>query len=263
MPMRRDFKKYHRSIAKELSVVKNRIRNLIGSQHWQSDGEHKEAILRRVLRSHLAQTLEVGRGFICAEHHTSTQIDILITQRNKPTLFREGETLLVTPDAAVCLIEVKTRIDANLEDVLKKLADNAEMVRRSNPACVVGLFVFEPLDRNEVHSFLLEHIQKVSEGKKNRVVNWISVGPDIFIRYWEDGSDIGSLVNGPVWHSYELKELSHAYFVSNVVWETAPGIDRRMQYAWFPVEGGKERFRRCYIPLSGGEAGWFGEDGNR
>lgn len=261
--MQRDFKEYHKSIASELRAVKDRIRNLIGGRHWQSDGEHKEAVLRRVLRSHLAQSLEVGRGFVCAEHDTSTQIDILITRRNKPTLFREGETLLVTPDAVACLIEVKTRIDDNLENVLSKLADNAEIVRKSNPACVVGLFVFESVNRNDVPAFLLEHVQKASRGSKDRVVNWISVGPDIFVRYWEDGSAIRSPVNEPVWHSYELKCLSHAYFVSNVVWDTCLDVDRKMQYAWFPIEGGKERFRRCYIPLSGGEVRRFDDGGNR
>lgn len=262
--MQRDFKKYHKSIASEMREVKDRIRNLIGARHWQSDGEHKEAVLRRVLRSHLAQSLEVGRGFVCAEHATSTQIDILITQRNKPTLFREGETLLVTPDAVACLIEVKTGIDDNLENVLSKLADNAEMVRESNPACVVGLFVFESISRNDVHAFLLEYVQKASRKSKDRVVNWISVGPDIFVRYWkEGGSGVRSPVNEPVWHSYELKDLSHAYFVSNVVWDTCPDVDRRMQYAWFPIEGGKERFRRCYIPLSGGDVRRFDGGGDR
>jgi len=263
MPMQRDFKKYHKSIASELRAVKDRIRNLIGDRHWQSDGEHKEAVLRRVLRTHLAQSLEVGGGFVCAEHGTSTQVDILITRRNKPTLFREGETLLVTPDSVACLIEVKTRIDGNLESVFSKLADNAELVRKSNPACVVGLFVFESLNGNNIHAKLLEHIQRTSRGNKDRVVNWVSVGPDVFVRYWEDGSAIDSPVNGAVWHSYELNNLSHAYFVSNVVWDTCSDPDPQMQYAWFPVEGGKERLRRCYIPLSGDEVKRFDDGGCR
>jgi len=263
MPMQRDFRKYHESIASELRAVKDRIRNLIGGRHWQSDGEHKEAVLRRVLRSHLAQSLEVGRGFVCTEHDTSTQIDILITRRNKPTLFREGETLLVTPDAVACLIEVKTRIDDNLENVLSKLADNAKIVRAANRSCVVGLFVYEPFEHQDPHRELLTHVHAASRGDDKRVVNWIAAGPNLLVRYWERGSAVCSPVEGSVWHSYELNNLSHAYFLSNVVWETCPDLDRQMQYAWFPVEGGKERFRCCYIPLSGGEVKRFDDGRDR
>jgi hypothetical protein len=57
------------------------------------------------------------------------------------------------------------------------------------------------------------------------VVNWVAAGPDLFFRYWHNGNDVASPVHGPVWHSYELKNLAHAYFLSNVVWDTCPGID--------------------------------------
>ncbi len=258
--MPRDFKEYHKSIANELSAVKDRIRHLIGDRHWQSDGEHKEAVLRGVLRAHLAQTLGIGRGFICAEHDTSTQIDILIMHRDKPTLFRAGETLLVTPDTVACIIEVKTSLDSNLEETLNKLANNASIVREVNPDCVVGLFVYEPFNRGDCHREFLARVQAASGGNKERVINWIAAGPDLFVRYWEEGTRIESPVSGSVWHSYELKGLAHAYFVSNVVWDTCSDPDRQMQYAWFPVEGGKERLRRCYIPLSGGEVNCF-DDG--
>jgi len=260
MPIQPNFKEYHKSIAHELDTVKDRIRYLIGDRHWQSDGEHNEAILRKVLRNHLAQMVEVGRGFVCAEHGTSSQIDILIIHRNKPTLFREGETLLVTPDAVAAIIEVKTRVQNHLNEVLGDLAENAELVRKVNPACVVGLFAFEPLERQDAHIYLLQQVQQASNGSKDRVVNLIAAGPDIFVRYWEDGSVVSSPVDGAVWHSYKLKDLSHAYFVSNAVWETCPDPDYRMRYAWFPIEGGKESHRQYYIPLNGGQPRSFSQE---
>jgi hypothetical protein len=211
----------------------------------------------------LAQSLEVGRGFVCAESKTSTQIDILITHRDKPTLFRDGETLLVTPDAVACLIEVKTSINSDLEGILGKLADNAHIVRTANPNCVVGLFVYNPFTSQDSHQELLTHVHAASEGDEKRVVNWIAAGPDLFVRYWENGSEVFSPVDGAVWHSYDLEELAHAYFVSNVVWDTCSDNDRQMQYAWFPIEGGKERFRRFYIPLSGSEAVCFDDNGRQ
>ena len=53
----------------------------------------------------------------------------------------------------------------------------------------------------------------------------------------------------------ERNHSSHTY--RNVVWDISahsPGLvdryNRRMQYAWFPMESGKERFRRWCISRS-------------
>jgi len=71
---------YHKSIALELDDSKNRVRNLIGSRHWLSDGEHKETLLRRLLRSHVPETVNVGSGFVyLGVDDSSHQLDILIS----------------------------------------------------------------------------------------------------------------------------------------------------------------------------------------
>ena len=41
------FVEYLKSISNELNASKDRIRLLIGHVHWQTDGENKEAILRK------------------------------------------------------------------------------------------------------------------------------------------------------------------------------------------------------------------------
>lgn len=258
MPTRQDFKAYHKSVAGELRMVKDRVRQLIGDAHWQTEGEHKEAVLRKILRSHAAGSLQFGRGFVCGNGHTSSQIDILVTQRDRPTLFREGETLLVTPEAVSAVIEVKTSIDAGVRDELNKLADNVEMVRSiGNPQCVAGLFVYDADQRRHAADLILRAVQEASRGTTTRVINWIAVGPDLFIRYWPEGRAVNSAVADGVWHGYTLQHLAHAYFVSNVVWDTCARVDPAMQYAWFPVEGTKERYRERYIALDGAESRAF------
>jgi len=250
MPIDRNFKKYHESIAAELRTTKDRMRFLIGDQHWLSDGEHKEAVLRRILRNYVAQSFEIGSGFVCCNNHTSTQIDILITRRDRPTLFRDGEIFLVTPDAVAAIIEVKTRLQMPIQSVLEKLADNIEMVRDAgNPDAVAGLFVYEDYKNHDRHQHLLKAIQKACKGNPNRVINWVAAGSDLFVRYWHDGRVINNPNDGPAWNSYLLQDLSHAYFVSNVVWDICPNLDRSMQFAWFPIEGGKECYRKQYIGL--------------
>ena len=103
-----DYTSYHKSLTDELYSIKDRIRNLV--KHWPTDGESKEAVLRSLLRKLLPESVIVGRGFIVASDRSSTQIDVLIVDARKPTLFRDGDLLIVTPDAVLGVIEVKTRL---------------------------------------------------------------------------------------------------------------------------------------------------------
>lgn len=126
-----NFESFHRSVTEELYSIKDRIRNLVN--HWPTDGESKEVALRSVLRRHLPSSAIVGRGFIVTELQSSTQIDILIVDSNKPTLFREGDLLIVTPDAVLGVIEVKTELRSrqDMEDALIKLSRIEEICRDS------------------------------------------------------------------------------------------------------------------------------------
>ena len=40
--IRIDPEKFQKSITKELDTIKNRVRNLIGSSHWEEEGRYKE-----------------------------------------------------------------------------------------------------------------------------------------------------------------------------------------------------------------------------
>lgn len=260
MPEQSNFLEYHKSIARELDATKDRIRQLIGGQHWLTVGEHKEAVLRKVLRNHLPESARVGRGFVCFRDRTSRQIDILITSYNKPALFKDGELVLVTPDAVQAIVEVKTSLNSrsDLRPVLEKLSNDIGNIRANrDPGCYAGLFVYdEPENQNRIEDrSILEELQSVVDDQQDRVINWIAFGPDRFFRYWERGADVWSSCEGSVWHSYELTGgLAHAYFISNVIWDISVQLhgtaDHNMQYAWFPVEGSKERFRRWCISFS-------------
>jgi hypothetical protein len=170
--------------------------------------------------------------------------------------------LLVTPDAVAGIIEVKTSVADDLGEVLEKLANNAAMVRGANRGriCPVGLFVYEPLTGNDAHDRLLKQVQAASHGDMLRAIDWIAAGPSLFVRFWFNGNEVNSPVQGgAVWHSYSLEALSHAYFVSSVVWDTARRRDPATQYAWFPVEGTKEQHRTRYIALDDTEPRPFNE----
>jgi len=251
MPIRTDFFEYHKSIARELEATKDRVRQLIGSRQWQTDGEHKEAIIRKVLRNHLPESVRIGKGFVCFETRASSQIDVLITAIDKPTLFKDGELVLVTPDAVHAVIEVKTSMPSksDLIEALEKLADNLEHIRRTQTDCLGGLFVFHESNGRVPDKVVFEELQRIVRGQTQRVINWIALSPDRFFRYWRAGV-VPSICCGDFWHSYKLCDgLAHAYFLSNVAWDVTKEPNHEMQYAWFPVEGGKEQFRQWCVSL--------------
>ena len=138
-----DFEEFHKSVTNELYSVKDRIRYLV--RHWPTDGEWKEVELRSVLRRHLPSSVIIGRGFIVKENASSTQIDILIIDAAKPTLFKEGDLFIVTPDAVLGIVEVKTRLD-DKKDIIKalgKLSDNQNFCSPRRIPVWTGLFIFD------------------------------------------------------------------------------------------------------------------------
>ena len=140
-----DFTSFHKSFSDELYSVKDRIRSLV--YHWATDGESKEVALRSVLRRHLPESVIVGRGFIVTSSESSTQIDILIIDASKPTLFKDGDLLIVTPDAVRGVIEVKTvlRSRTQVAEAVTKLSRIEELCRdvTREDSIWTGLFIFE------------------------------------------------------------------------------------------------------------------------
>lgn len=246
-----DYEAYHKSLTNELFAIKDRIRHLV--KHWPTDGESKEVALRSLLRKLLPETVIVGRGFIVAENQSSSQIDVLIVDARKPTLFKDGDLLIVTPDAVLGVIEVKTRLQSPRQfgDVLTKLSQIEELCRDITGQDKVwsGLFVFEGAsDLTRLHKQALEGLGSAYNATR-RIVNCISCGKTVFIRHWNRGADVNSNERGPVWHSYELDKVAPSYFVGNLI-DWISSIDNSTaSYAWFPAIGGKEQFRKFYLPV--------------
>ncbi|MDH7578310.1 MAG: hypothetical protein QHH75_10955 [Bacillota bacterium] len=184
MAIERNLINYHRSIARELEATKNRVRDLIGNLHWQSDGEHKEAVLRKALRNYLPENVLVGKGFVCYKSgipQTSKQLDILIVSKSRPTLFKDGEFVIVTPDAVKAIVEVKTKISSRDEllGALKKLGEDAQRIRNEKndcrcENCWAGLFIYDDISLD--YQTLLEACRNAANQDVLRVVNWAKQG---------------------------------------------------------------------------------------
>jgi hypothetical protein len=248
-PRAPDYASFHRSVSEELYSMKDRIRNLV--QHWPTDGEHKEVALRSVLRRHLPESVIVGRGFIVTPQQSSTQIDVLIVDASKPTLFKDGDLLIVTPDAVRGVIEVKTALRTRPEvaTALTKLSEIEDMCRESTGRDIVwtGLFIF-----NGGQDDVLRVLGGLADAyaATRRPINCVSCGKDTFVRYWSRGADVQSNERGPVWHAYGLQGMAPSYFMGNLIDSIGSADNSTAGFAWFPMVGGKEQFRTHYLPLN-------------
>lgn len=242
---------FHKSISEELTATKNRVRALLHpSINWGDDGRHKESIVKNVLERHLPETIGVYSGYVKFDNKCTSQIDILLSEKARASLFKSQDFLITTPSSVFAGIEVKTKPTAtSLKKTLNKIADNARMVRQgqltanaqvngvfhrleTNPW--FGLFAFE--DSGVSNKAILSAFNKVANKDFKRVIQCACIGPNKFVRFWS------SKRNNPYsnekeftgWELYEMPGLAFSYFISNIVWQDQPGsIDSN---PWFALE---------------------------
>lgn len=236
-----DVSAYFKSISLELSALKNRVRNFIDTNHWQTDGEWKESVLRAIIKRHLPKNIEVGRGFVITPDSCSQQIDVLIYDSSIPILYKDGDLVFITSDAVRGVIEVKTKVYKNsFKNVLTKLANNIEFIKYSlnnqdRRRIFVGLFAYESDFGDEYSSKVLNCLHNAAQNNESRIVNHISIGESVFIRYWEISPH--SRRNYNSWRFYSLPNIAPGYFINNLVSLVAEDSVELNKQIWFPPEG--------------------------
>jgi hypothetical protein len=250
-----DVSEYFTSISLELYALKSRVRNFIAHNHWQTDGEWKESVLRSVLRRHLPDSVKIGRGFIITPEGCSTQIDVLIYDASKPVLYRDGELVFITSDAVKGIIEVKSTVrTAELREILAKLAANAEFANKQSlksgaqNRIYVGLFVYDTYMSQRHSGRVLLELRRAARGSERRIINHLALGDSLFVRFWDRSPSGEDGYNR--WHSYYLGSKSAGYFVNNIVHMLAEESVNINQDVWFPVDG-KENYLIDDAPLRG------------
>lgn len=198
--------KYYYSITQEIEALKNRI--LEYTTHRLSNGEWRESILRRILRRHLPQKYKVGRGFVITEKGPSTQIDVLIYDTSKPILYQEGDFIIITLDAVIGVIEVKTK---SYKEPTKKLTKNIKLFKSST--CCVNKRIVTPSIFYAYYSFEKYDPKKILLNPLNKV-HFLCLGNSLFIRYW----DVWEKRIYNKWHVYKIKdETAPAYFIYSII----------------------------------------------
>ena len=264
MAIQQNFLSYHRSVGKQILAEERRIRDLIGSSHWGTDGAHKESVLRNLIRGFAPEIYRVGTGFVCypsteeISAQNSSQIDILITAKDSPTLYRSEGLHIVTPECVKAVIEVKTKVQngAKLDDVIGRLSLDARNVRdQASSNCWAGLFIYDKGSLSDRD--ILEALQRNTNGEFVGAINCIAVGESLFVRFFPTGHPGSGEDAVPMWHSYQIKDLAKAYFVSNLITHLTPDLNSASLDAWYPISGTKEVYRLHYAKLYEGTVASF------
>lgn len=237
-----NFEHYQKSISREFEAIQDRVRDLIGNAHWLTDGSHKEEFLRQVLRRHLPEIYNVGTGFVLASTGPTSQIDVMIVDRSSPTVYKDGDLLIVDPNAVRCIIEVKTKLTASeTRTALRKVSDNVEKIRKGgNDRCIAGLFVYESTGiTNDPFLQVLLGLNRAAKTKRSREVDLVSFGHTAFFRFWDKSLS---------WGAYKLEDLSRGFFLGNIVVELCYQDEiPLLEDYWFSTN--KARHMRGSMPI--------------
>lgn len=240
-----NYLKYQESISNELISTKDRVRNFIDAAHWAEDGRYKEIILKDILASKLPAFASVGTGFVMGDQ-LSSQIDIIIYRSDIPVLFQKADFVIVSKEAVLGIIEVKTKLDnTKMHETFQKAHTNG---------LIIGQHIFNGIFSYETdYSMRVLHEPIVSACRQyHGYVNNVSFGKDYFMKYWQDGSPRGQ--SGDKYRIYKIENLSFGYFISNLIediynqyqHEQLPGALLRVMY---PIEETKEAHKRYDIDI--------------
>jgi hypothetical protein len=259
---------FQKTITRELTLIKDRVEFLIGDANWGEVGSFKESILRKVISQFLPSNLKIGTGFIVGntdhysgrEEQISSQMDIIVYEGKSPVVFREGDFVIITENAVRAVVEVKAKT-INYSDPASRGHDEAlnKIISKLNRLRVFETFT--PIGDHKkkfIGVFSYQHDSNFSADnvddalrESNGLVNHVSLGPDKFIRYWEDtlGLDPPAERNGRCYIRYTLRDLSFSYFISNLLHYVADEDPVDRYWFSFPIEGTKERYRARSNPF--------------
>lgn len=234
---------YHKSTTKELLALTSKVRDLVS--HWGEDGRYKEAILKNVIRRFLPDKYLIATGFVVrqtgtrGEHRTSRQIDLIVYDIASPVLFREGDFVILTPDAVKGIVEVKANLqNQGIDDVLRKANVNGQFIfdgkSDSDENFFNGIFSFDGYNTSFdmsrlIHSYQSGNIEFESHPNYEKFkVNHVSLNKDWFIKFWPGEALPHSI--------YNIKDLSFSFFISNLIDSASDKSVNKNNFIWYATD---------------------------
>lgn len=124
------YEQYFEQINDEFNLLNKRLKLLI--KHPTALGNETESILRDFLKTYIPKHYSIGHGFIFKKNNEiSKQCDIIIYDSSFfPPIFKRGDFVIVSPEAVMTVIEVKTEIGKG--ETLESALDNIKSARQLN-----------------------------------------------------------------------------------------------------------------------------------
>lgn len=234
---------FHKSSAKELIAIKDRVRNLVN--HWGEDGRHQEAVIKTMIQRFLPEKFKIGSGFIVRQtrergnHEPSKQIDLIIYDNSYPILFKDNDFVILTADSVLGIIEVKANAtNQGLNDIIAKANENGKFIYDARydkeKPLFNGIFSYESTVNNV--NTIANHIKNPWDGlginRQFYAVNHISLNQDWFYKFWIHEFSDGNLPH----YLYKIDELSFSFFISNLMdWISGTSVIENSNL-WYPVD---------------------------
>lgn len=247
LPEERSLPNYYKSFAKELDVVKNRVRNIIGSAHWASDGSHKEIVLQDILRRFIPKRYSISSGFVVSDdgQQSSKQIDILIYDIDSPLLFTSSNFVIIPRHYVRAVIEVKTDTGRGnqLQKALDTLYSVQNILNRTSDSIYTGIFSYSHngLKEDNVNTVVPQIHTKISRfynGLNNltfdirrHTLTSMCINRKIYGLHWNGLAD-----TEPKFGFYNTKENSFNFFMSNLLNTLDGALVGQSKRLWYPSE---------------------------
>ncbi|MFX0182201.1 MAG: hypothetical protein ACFE95_03880 [Candidatus Hodarchaeota archaeon] len=185
----------------------------------------------------------------------------MIIDTSYPSLFKEGDFHIATPESIKAIIEVKTNIqNQDLSLIIKPMNESAEFIEKgqSKPERLFnGIFSFEGYKRrrNEDVNRYKERIsqaidQKIINGFSdieilNSSVNFCCLNEDLFLR--REPSQSQTLISNQFLSVYNLEGLAFSWFINNLLLYIRKYYRFPQFNVYFPED--KQRKKLYEIPL--------------
>lgn len=234
---------FHKSTAKELLAIKDRVRNLVN--HWGEDGRHQEAVIKTMIQRFLPEKYKIGSGFVVrqtryrGDHEPSKQIDLIIYDTSYPVLFKDNDFVILTADAVLGIIEVKANItNQGIKNVIKKANENGKFIFDAridkSKKLFNGIFSYESKINNleAIVNNIKSPFDELENNRNLYCVNHISFNQNWFYKFWNQEVNLDNLPH----YLYEINELSFSFFISNLMdWITDSSVTEN-NHIWFPID---------------------------
>jgi hypothetical protein len=203
--------RYLKSLALELNSQARRVRDLIGSRHWLTDGAHKEYLLAEIIRRHAPAGYGVARGFVVSSVHAdlcSREQDILVidTTQEAP-VFNQGGVVIAFPGSVRAAVSVKTNLGSEeVADSIATLRSVTDVVIGSSSDAArvwCGAFFFDPSDAvsadpSKVYGYIAKAVQDLNGGRSHRLPDpcpdLLATAEDLLFRQYREDEQTGKVV---------------------------------------------------------------------